>query len=258
MKQIYSIEWLIQKVNTGELIDYLFFWGHTNKQNKAAGKFCFSQWYPSPFIVEGIEYKTAEHWMMARKALLFGDTASFEKIISSNEPAMVKKLGRTVTGFDEEAWNEKRYGIVRLGNIHKFNQHPAFANYLLNTGAKVMVEASPADAIWGIGLSQEGKDANNPYAWRGLNLLGFALMEVREFLAAFGHFSEIEKPFLLPWKKYPGISPLDLFWRMGKGEELITDFSKFYSALSSREKAIIALTNPAPPEWNEFYEYESF
>jgi ribA/ribD-fused uncharacterized protein len=183
----YNIDWLIDKFERGEPLKYLFFWNHVNKYNEEVGKFCFSQWFETPFTVKETTYKTAEHWMMAQKALLFGDQNTFEKIISSNKPGEAKDLGRQVIGFNEKIWVENRYDIVKMGNIHKFNQHPKLAEFLLNTENRVLVEASPVDNIWGIGLSQEQKEIENVYAWQGLNLLGFALMEVRDFLKNLKH-----------------------------------------------------------------------
>lgn len=131
---------------------FIYFWGHTNKYNETVGKFCFSQWYSSPFTVNNITYKTSEHWMMAHKALLFGDTISFEKIVACDTPKKAKELGRQVVSYNDQIWNDKRFDIVKLGNIHKFNQHANFADYLLKTENRVLVEASPVDTIWGIGL----------------------------------------------------------------------------------------------------------
>lgn len=87
----------------------------------------------------------------------------------------------------------------------------------------------------------------------GIRLLQTILMEVRDFLKAFEHFSKLEKPFTLPWKQYRGVHPLDAFWRMGRAEDLMIEFGKFYLALSNREKTIVRLTNPAPPEWEGRY-----
>lgn len=182
MSQLYNTNLLIQKINNGEAVKFLFFWGHTNKLNEAAGKFCFSQWYELPFEVEGKTYKTAEHWMMAHKALLFGNHDIYEKIIRASKPGEVKELGRQVTGFDEATWKQHRYDIVKQGNLHKFSQHLALAQYLKSTANRLIVEASPVDNIWGIGLAQDHEDAANPAKWRGENLLGFALMEVRDLL----------------------------------------------------------------------------
>lgn len=182
MNQQYSIAWLKGQIELGQPLKYVFFWGHTNKYNETVGKFCFSQWHVTPFTVDGVVYPTAEHWMMAHKALLFGDNEAYEKIIAASKPGEAKDLGRTVNGFDEAIWNAKRYEIVVQGNIHKFGKHPALAEYLLNTGDRVLVEASPVDTIWGIGLAADSDKINDIDAWRGLNLLGFALMEVRDAL----------------------------------------------------------------------------
>ncbi|WP_442590742.1 NADAR family protein [Pedobacter sp. AW31-3R] len=178
----YDIEWLNNVVTDHQNLKFLYFWGHTNKSNEAIGKFCFSQWYESPFAVDGVTYNTAEHWMMAKKALLFGDLEIFGKIVISDKPGEVKDLGRRISGFDDEIWTAERYEIVKAGNLHKFKQHPELSEYLLGTGNKILVEASPVDRIWGIGLAQDHADASNPNRWLGLNLLGFALMEVRDLL----------------------------------------------------------------------------
>jgi ribA/ribD-fused uncharacterized protein len=183
MTQHYDIEWLKGKFDKGLTIKFIFFWGHTNKHKEDVGNFCFSQWYETPFIVENVTYKTAEHWMMAQKALLFKDEKTFDQIIKCDKPGEAKELGRQVQNFEEGAWNEKRFSIVKAGNIHKFNQHPKFATYLIDTGERVLVEASPVDTIWGIGLAKDSTHIQNPYKWRGQNLLGFALMEVRDILS---------------------------------------------------------------------------
>lgn len=88
------------------------------------------------------------------KALLFDDKANFEKFWRLKVPEKQKELGRQVLGFDEQTWNNKRFEIVKIGNIHKFNQNPKLADYLIKTGDRVLIEASPVDNIWGIGLSQ--------------------------------------------------------------------------------------------------------
>lgn len=178
----YSIDWLLEKFESEENLKYLFFWGHSNNLNEKVGKFCFSQWYESPFIVDNITYKTAEHWMMAHKALLFKDMKTFDKIIACIKPGEAKALGREVQNYDEKLWNKHKFDIVTIGNIHKFRQHPELLDFLKKTENRVLVEASPVDNIWGIGLSQDSKDVENPYTWKGENLLGFALMEVRDFV----------------------------------------------------------------------------
>lgn len=178
---IRSVASLLLHLETGAPQKYLYFWGHTTKG--AVGKECFSQWYPAPFILDGDTYSTAEHYMMAEKARLFGDEATRTAILQTTHPNDAKKLGRTVSNFDEARWNAVRFEVVVRANEGKFRQHPALREFLLSTGTRVLVEASPVDAIWGIGLAQDSPEAAQPASWRGLNLLGFALMEVRALLS---------------------------------------------------------------------------
>lgn len=178
----YNINWLTEKFDKGEVIKYIFFWGHTNKHSEDIGKFVFSQWYYSPFTVDNIEYKTSEHWMMASKAKLFGDHEIFKKIINADKPGEVKESGRQIKNFDQLTWDKRKFEIVKNGNIYKFGQNLKLKEYLINTGDRVLVEASPVDTIWGIGLTQDSANIDNPHNWRGLNLLGFSLMETRDFL----------------------------------------------------------------------------
>jgi len=117
--------------------------------------------------------------MMAEKAALFGDLEARAKILQASSPGAVKALGRGIRNFDEAVWIENRFSIVVRGNAAKFEQNPALAEFLQQTGNRVLVEASPVDRIWGIGLAQNDEKANNPNLWVGLNLLGFALMQVR-------------------------------------------------------------------------------
>ncbi len=254
MKQHYNIKWLTEKIESGDSLKYLYFWGHTKKQDQEVGNFCFSQWYESSFEINGLTYKTTEHWMMAQKALLFGNKDIFEQIIDCEKPGEAKELGRQVIGFDEITWKENRFNIVRIGNIHKFNQNRDLGEYLLKTGNRILVEASPVDTIWGIGLTKDSKDIDNIYAWRGLNLLGFVLMETRDFLDEFGFFSELTNGLIAPWFKFPDIEYNDMFWRMGKGEQFMTKFAKSYHSLTEKEQTIFKLTNPEPYNWNGFYD----
>jgi len=184
MNDIRSVEDLIQASSRKERFKYVFFWGHTPPADGSVGKACFSQWWVAPFEIDRITYPTAEHYMMAGKARLFGDKEAAHKIITCKHPKQAKAFGRTVRGFDEELWREERFGIVAAANHAKFSQHPALRNFLLGTGDRVLVEASPVDAIWGIGLAADDPRAEKPQQWKGLNLLGFALMEVRERLRA--------------------------------------------------------------------------
>lgn len=170
----------IQNINPES--KFIFFWGHQPSKDGAITKTCFSQWWQSSFTVDGVVYKTAEHWMMAKKAELFGDVEILEKIIACNSPAEAKKLGRLVKNYNDVIWLENRFEIVKSGNFHKFNQDEKLKEFLLNTNDRVIVEASPVDPIWGIGMASDHRDINNSEKWKGLNLLGFALMEVRDEL----------------------------------------------------------------------------
>ncbi|MFT3775277.1 MAG: NADAR family protein [Minicystis sp.] len=162
---------------------FIFFWGHTGKDPAQPGQECMSQWYPAPFTIDGVRYATAEHYMMAEKARLFGDEEAAQRVLAASHPSEVKNAGRAVRNFDDALWTERRFGIVVAGNRAKFGQNPALGRYLADTRGRILVEASPTDTIWGIGLAAKDSSAPDPLAWRGLNLLGFALMVVRAELA---------------------------------------------------------------------------
>ena len=178
----YSRDWLQHHIEQGIHVEYYFFWGHTQKKKMVVDKSCFSQWYPSAFEVDGITYFTAEHWMMAKKAELFNDSETMREILTFEKPVVAKALGREIKNFNPDSWANASYEIVVEGNKHKFYQNEALKNFLIQTGDMILVEASPVDAIWGIGLGQDAIEAKNPYTWKGSNLLGFALMEVRDLL----------------------------------------------------------------------------
>ena len=173
-------EELVRAIQAGWAPKWVFFWGHTPSKDGSITKSCFSQWWDGhPFSIDGVGYRTAEHYMMARKADLFGDRAMRDRILAARSPGEAKKLGRSIEAFDEATWLKGRWDIVVAGNVAKFGQHEGLKRYLAETGNKVLVEASPADRIWGIGLAANDPAAEQPAAWLGLNLLGFALMEAR-------------------------------------------------------------------------------
>ncbi|MFD7404763.1 NADAR family protein [Streptomyces sp. NPDC059866] len=180
--KIDSVDALVREVRAGAHIKYLHFWGHRPRSDGRVGPSCLSQWWPSPFTVDGVEYATAEHWMMAAKARLFEDAEAERRVLAVAHPAQAKKAGRLVRGFDGSIWERERFGIVVEGSVHKFGAHAELREYLLNTGERILVEASPVDRIWGIGLAADDEAASDPERWRGPNLLGFALMEARERL----------------------------------------------------------------------------
>ena len=173
---------LLRAVRSGLRPKYFFFWGHKPLPDGEVGKPCLSQWWPAPFSVDGFVYPTAEHFMMAEKARLFGDEETRAQILKAGGPKAAKQLGRQVKGFKEDVWVEACLKIVVAGNLAKFGQHYDLGAFLLGTKDKVLVEASPVDRIWGIGMAADNEQAMNPEQWRGLNLLGFALMEVRQRL----------------------------------------------------------------------------
>ena len=172
-----TLDELQNRVAAGESFEYLFFWGHSQKD--VLTKACFSQWYPASFVVDGVMYPTAEHWMMAEKARLFDDQKTLALILEAKTPKDAKSLGRRIKLFDHAKWEARRFDAVVEGNLAKFGQNKDLLSFLLATGDKVLVEASPNDAIWGIGMSESDPAALSPLTWKGINLLGFALMEVR-------------------------------------------------------------------------------
>ena len=178
---IYNLADLIERHDRGDNLEYLFFYGH-DKFDNCITNTCLSQWYDCCFTIDGIEYHTAEQYMMYQKAMLFNDTEVASEILNSYNPREYKKLGRLVRNFDPFIWEKNKYFIVVKGNTYKFLQNKELGDFLFNTGDKILVEASPFDKIWGIGLSKNNPDCKNPNTWRGSNLLGFALMQTRDIL----------------------------------------------------------------------------
>ena len=174
------MKYTIENINMNN--EVIAFWGHQPSRDHTISKSCFSQWWISPFVFLEEEYKTAEHWMMAQKVKLFEDFNILEKIIKAETPIEVKKLGREVKNYNDKLWVEKRYEIVKQGNFLKFSQNELLRDFLINTNDSIIIESSPVDNIWGIGMDENHKDLKNPKNWLGLNLLGFALMEVRDIL----------------------------------------------------------------------------
>ena len=186
-------EHLCQAVRDGDRLRYRLFYGHTGRADGKLSDAVFSQFWPCAFLLGTIRYRWAEQWMMASKARLFADDDALGKVLQAGEPLACKRIGRQVRGFDEARWREHRFDLVTVGNVAKFGQDPGLREYLLGTGDEVLVEASPSDSIWGIGLGREHKDAQDPLRWRGQNLLGFALMRARLILRG-----QVPAPILLP------------------------------------------------------------
>lgn len=142
----------------------------------------FSQWYPSNFTLGGVKYNCAEQAMMHLKALYFADFKTAEEIMKTDDPKTQKKLGRGVDGFDVEKWKEVAKKYVTAISYAKFNQNPLLKKELLDTRYRTLVEASPYDAIWGIGLGEEDPRAWDRNSWKGLNWLGECLMKARDLI----------------------------------------------------------------------------
>lgn len=143
----------------------------------------FSNWYTSPFVEDDIEFRTVEHYMMYHKAKLMGDETIMQSVLGTDNPATVKALGRKVKNFDADLWSKNCYQIVLRGNILKFQNHPQLKAKLLATGENTIAEAADYDKIWGIGLNAAQARKVKPSEWKGQNLLGEILMEVRSTLS---------------------------------------------------------------------------
>ena len=178
---IRSVDELITEIGAGAKFKYLYFWGHTGK---GIGPHILSQWYPAEFHEKGVLFKSAEHYMMYKKALLFSDLETAKSILAADDPGKVKALGRQIKNFEDSKWMLNRFDIVVEGSVLKFGSDPSLLAFLLNSNPRVLVEASPRDKIWGIGLDAKNELAENPFKWKGQNLLGFALMEARGKLLA--------------------------------------------------------------------------
>ncbi|MBX2854526.1 MAG: NADAR family protein [Rhodobacteraceae bacterium] len=143
----------------------------------------FSQWTASPFELDGQGYLCAEQYMMSQKAALFGDEQIAEKIAEAQDPGLQKALGRRVRGFNQAVWDREKVAIVERGSAAKFQQNRGFRRKLFQTIGATLVEASPVDPVWGIGLAADDPSARDRNQWLGANLLGEILTRVRDRLA---------------------------------------------------------------------------
>ena len=247
MKLPSNREELRERWKSGEEFRFYLFYGH-KPPTEGVDASCLSQWFVRVFTIDEIDYPTAEHWMMAEKARLFGDQAMLKEILASEGPRDAKAFGRKVSGFDNEVWGKHKFDIVIKGNLAKFGQHDDLKQFLLSTASLnstsdrpvvdtpardtgagdlqlaaeskatydvdsdaetskvnevherpapyrlrpsavkdsnvILVEAAGRDTIWGIGLGVSNPKSQDPFTWRGLNLLGFALTLVRDQLSS--------------------------------------------------------------------------
>ena len=153
----------------------IYFWKTSDKYG------IFSQWYKSDFTdISDVKYNCAEQFMMYQKAILFGDNAVAQEILNESNPKNIKALGRKIKNFNQQEWDKNKFEIVIAGNFYKFTQNTNLQNILLKTDSQDIAEASPFDKIWGIGIDE--KAAKSGAEWQGENLLGKALMVVRDMI----------------------------------------------------------------------------
>lgn len=139
-----------------------------------------SNWYASPFTVDGVAFSSVEQFMMYRKAMCFCDEKAAQKIRATNNPAEIKELGRQVLNYDERVWAGVRQIVVYEGLLAKFSQSEDLRDKLKSTGKTVLAECAVKDRIWGVGLSMKDPNRFDTTKWKGQNLLGYTLMMVRE------------------------------------------------------------------------------
>lgn len=180
----YNRRGLLERNKTFAKKDFVFFWENKTLNTSRVAKTCLSQWWSCVFYEDNIRYSSAEQYMMHKKALLFKDHIMAERIMLTENPKKIKDFGRKTADFDEEYWKKVSEKIVLQGNLLKFTQNSNLYDYLLSTKEKILVEASPFDLIWGIGMKENDENICNLNEWKGENLLGFILMEVRDRISS--------------------------------------------------------------------------
>lgn len=141
-----------------------------------------SNWYLSDFTVDGIKFSSMEQYMMYQKAVMFKDKDIASQILKTNDVARIKDFGRQVSNYNDSVWNGMRQIVIYKGLLEKFRQNEKLKKALLDTGDDILAECAVSDKIWGIGLSMKDSNKNDIKRWKGQNLLGFALMLVRNEL----------------------------------------------------------------------------
>ena len=141
-----------------------------------------SNWYHSDFMVDGMKFSSMEQFMMYRKAVCFHDNLIAKQILETEDVAAIKALGREVSNYDDHVWNGVRQITVYEGLLAKFSQNDDLKKKLKSTGNAILAECAVRDQIWGIGLSMRDPNRFERSKWKGNNLLGYALMLVREQL----------------------------------------------------------------------------
>lgn len=179
----YTPLWLRDQLQAGAKLRFLSFL----RPNAPLGKIdraCLSPWYGCRFEIDGIKYNSLEQYLKSEKARLFEDEDIRQRIMSTSDTETIKNLGREVRNFDEEKWTKVKFGLAVKGNLAKFGQNLSLKEYLLSTEERILVETHPYDKVWGVGLPEGHPAIRQPEIWPGSNLMGFALMVVRDSIKA--------------------------------------------------------------------------
>ena len=141
-----------------------------------------SNWYPAPFVLDGISYSSTEQYIMYQKCILFGDKESADKVLATDDTQEQQKIGRDSKGYIKEVWEGRRQIVAVRGLLAKFSQNEDLRKKLLDTGDAYLVECAYSDTAWACGIKLDDDKRHDVKNWRGQNILGFALMEVRSLL----------------------------------------------------------------------------
>lgn len=175
----YTPLWLREQLQAGVKPWFLQFY----RPNAPLGKIdkaCLSLWYSCTFEVDGIKYDSIGQFLMAEKARVLGDEEVRSQIIQLRHRDEIDKVGNDIWSRKAEAWDKQMFHLAVKGNLAKFEQNPSLRSFLLETQNRILVETDPNDLIWGIGLKEGQREIQNPDLWPGSNLMGFALMVVRD------------------------------------------------------------------------------
>ncbi len=141
-----------------------------------------SNWYPSPFDLDGMRFTSTEQYIMYRKCMAFGDEKSAAAVMTTNDPAKQQEIGRYAENYIDSAWKAMRQSVATVGLLEKFRQNEELRNKQLDTGDAYLVECAHLDKAWACGRGLDENERFDASLWTGSNILGFALMEVRNMI----------------------------------------------------------------------------